>query len=261
VEQVVHYKYVPDPFYPMRGMGALRPVAREVDSDNELTRYLKSLLQNDAVPRGVLSVPPGVAITKNDKEEAKQNFKRLFGGDNRGDVAVFDKGLTYTRMSLDMGELAFDALRGVPEARIASAFGVPPIVAGLNVGLTRSTYSNYEEARKAFTEQTLVPLWKAVASEIQQSLVPFYGGNIIVDFDLTKVAALKEDLNARAVWVISAWDKGLLTRNQSLKHLGEQSIEGPEGDEYRTPPPAPMLPAPAPVDASADTTMDAQWMT
>jgi hypothetical protein len=112
VEQVVHYKYVPDPFYPMRGMGALRPVAREVDSDNELTRYLKSLFQNDAVPRGVLSVPPGVAITKNDKEEAKQNFKRLFGGDNRGDVAVFDKGLTYTRMSLDMGELAFDALQG-----------------------------------------------------------------------------------------------------------------------------------------------------
>lgn len=228
-EQVVHWKWAIDPEYPYKGMGALYPVARETDTDNELTRFMKALLQNDAMPRGIIRAPEGVLLTPTQKVELKADWKTRFSGDRAGDVAVLEKGMTYERVALDMQELAFDALRGVPEARIAAAYGVPAIVAGLNIGLARSTYSNFEEARKAFTEQTLVPLWKAIASEVQQSIVPLFGNDCYVDFDLTNIAALREGNDKKAVWVIAAKKAGLFTVNEARSELGKDSIEG--GDE------------------------------
>ena len=47
---------------------------------------------------------------------------------------------------------------------------VPPIIAGLNVGLERSTFANYSEAVTHFTTGTLVPLWRIVASEVEADL-------------------------------------------------------------------------------------------
>lgn len=240
-KEVMHYKYAPDPFSPWKGMGALTPVAREVDTDNELTRYLKALLQNDAVPRTVVKTPVGLMLTPQQIATLKGDFRKMFGGDTRGDVAVLTGGSDITRVALNLQELAFDALRGVPEARIASAYGVPAIVAGLNIGLARSTYSNYEEARKAFTEQTLVPLWKAVAGEVQQSLVPLFGNDCYADFDLTMVRALQDNTDKRMLWVVKLYEAGALTLNEIRAEAGKEAMQG--GDELKPPPPPPpMLP-------------------
>jgi phage portal protein BeeE len=56
VERVAHWKWAVDPEFPYKGMGALLPVAREVDTDNELTRFMKALLQNDAMPRSIIRI-------------------------------------------------------------------------------------------------------------------------------------------------------------------------------------------------------------
>lgn len=242
-EKVIHYKWAIDPLCEYKGLSALAPVAREVATDNELTRYLKALLQNDAVPRTIITPSPDKPVTPDLMEKIKADFKRLFSGENRGDVAIATPGAEINRLALNLEELAFDALRGVPEARIASAYGVPAIVAGLNIGLARSTYSNFEEARRMFTEQTLVPLWKAVASEFQQSLVPLFGNDVYVDFDLSGVRALTDNIAVKSVWVISAWKEGIFTLNQTLNALGEEEI-GPEGDERKAPPPPPQPPTP-----------------
>jgi HK97 family phage portal protein len=62
-EEIVHFKWAIDPDCPWKGMSALSPVSREVDTDNELTRYLKALLQNDAVTRGALIIPAGTCLS------------------------------------------------------------------------------------------------------------------------------------------------------------------------------------------------------
>ncbi|MBF6615051.1 MAG: phage portal protein, partial [Chloroflexi bacterium] len=121
------------------------------------------------------------------------------------------------------------SLRGVPEARISAAYGVPAIVAGLNIGLARSTYSNYEEARKAFAEQTLAPLWKSVASVIQNDLVPLFGNDCYVDFDLNQVRALQTSSDRRDQFTVQAYAGGILTLDQALGRLGEDPIGGTEG--------------------------------
>ncbi len=254
-EEVTHFKWAIDPESPFKGVGALNSVSREVDTDNELTRYLKALLQNDAVTRGIIHVPEGTLLTPKQKQELKHEWKLRFGRDNRGDVGVLEKGMTYERVALNLQELAFDSLRGVPEARISAAYGVPAIVAGLNIGLARSTYSNYEEARKAFAEQTLAPLWKSVASIIQNDLVPLFGNDCYVDFDLTQVRALQTSSDRKDQFTVLAYTGGILTLDQALVRMGEEPVGGTEGAVRALPTPTPtatqapamdLLPTPAP---------------
>ena len=234
VRDVIHTKWMPDPEYYWRGTGAVEVCFRDVQTSNELTRMVKALLQNDAVPRSALHVPE--AMPEHDIKNLKDEWRLRHGHDNRGGLAVFQYGAKLERIALDLQELAVEELSYMPEAHICEAFKVPPIVAHTYVGLSKGTYSNYREARQQFTEETLRPKWAAWASELNQSLVPEFDprGTVYVDFDMSKVGALKEDLNAKAVWVVAAWDKGLITRNHSLTLLGEQPLDGPEGDEYKT---------------------------
>lgn len=232
VEDVIHSKWMPDPAAQWQGQAPLEPIWREILTDNELTRFIKALLQNDATPRGVLTIPAGMAMRPGAKEDAKLNWKRKFGGNNAGDIAVLEGGMTYTRVALSLQELQSDLLRRVPEARIASALKVPPIVAHLNVGLEKSTYANYEEARAQFTEETLKPLWALVESTLNHSLMPEFdpSGRYYLAFDTSQVEALKENVNDKATWVVTGYKEGILSLNQALSLVGEQTVDGPEGD-------------------------------
>jgi hypothetical protein len=62
-------------------------------------------------------------------------------------VGIVEGGATINRMALNLQELAIEALRRIPESRIAGALRVPAALAGLYVGLEKMTYSNFQEAR------------------------------------------------------------------------------------------------------------------
>lgn len=234
---IIPWRWGVDLNQPWAGWAPLATVIREIATDNELTRYLQALIVNDAVPRGAVKLPPTTVLNDEQYRRLKQDWALRFGGSKRGSLAVLEGGADYVRFSMNLQELALDALRAVPEARIAAAFGVPPIVAGLNVGLARSTYSNYEEARKAFTEQTLVPLWKALASALTQGLAAEYGPGVRVAFDLNEVEALKENTDAKTTRTVDAYNAGVITRNEARELLGFDAL--PDGDELKPPPALP----------------------
>lgn len=220
-DDIVHFKWpLPDPEQPWQAQPPLRSVAPAVDTDSELDRYLFALLKNDAVPRIVITLPNNVAMEPDEKARLREQWRERYGGNNRGDLAVLDDGATIQRLGLDLEQLAFDALRKVPEARIAAAFRVPPILAGLNVGLETATYSNYEQARKAFTQDLLVPLWRAWAAEVESALAPEFGNGVSARHDLTKVASLQQDVNALWTRVDKAFNSGYLSFQESRMALG-----------------------------------------
>lgn len=230
-EDIIHLKWPSvDPEQPWMAMPPLRPVARETDTDNELTRYLYALLANDAMPRTAVVLPPGANLKEAQFERYKAQFTQRHGGANRGGVVLLEGGADIKRMSLDMAELAFDALRRVPETRIAAAFRVPPIVAGLNAGLEKSTYANYAQARRAFTETTLATLWRIVADEIEQDLGAEFGGDLVVSYDLSKVQALQENEADKWDRGLKAHERGVLSLNETRRYLGFGDVVGADGE-------------------------------
>ena len=56
-EDIVHFKWPSiDPLQPWMAQPPLMAAAKDVDTDNEITRYLFALLKNDAIPRTVVTV-------------------------------------------------------------------------------------------------------------------------------------------------------------------------------------------------------------
>lgn len=220
-EDIVHFKWMVDPLKPWRGIAPLAAASREVDTDNEVSRYLHTLLKNDAIPRIALIAPPDQFIDDDKYERMRKRWLERYGGDNRGIPAVLEGGVDVKTLGLDLNQLAFEGLHGVPETRIAAALRVPPIVAGLGVGISGSTYANQAGMDKAFTQRTIVPLWRMVEEELTADILSDFGTDtdLVVAFDISEVVVLQEDANIMRAFVAQAVGGGYMTVNEGRKVL------------------------------------------
>lgn len=217
-DDIIHVQWpTPDALQPWMSQPPLLAVARELDADNEASRYVATLLANDAMPRTIITPSADSGLTPDEKARVRDLFVARHGGSNRGGVEVIDFGAKIERLSLDMDELSFAALHDISEQRICAALGVPPSVAGLG---DDPTYSNAEEAHYRYTVDTLAPLWRLFESQIQSQLVPDFGGDIYVRHDLSRVAAFREDVDAKAVRTYSGYQAGLIGFREARAAIG-----------------------------------------
>jgi hypothetical protein len=85
----------------------------------------------------------------------------------------------------------------------------------------------------------------------QQSLVPLFGNDCYVDFDTSRIAALQESNDKKAVWVVLAYKGTLLTKDEARAELGKEPVTDGTGAEYFQAP-APAFGAPASEDGKED---------
>jgi HK97 family phage portal protein len=233
--RVIHLQWpLPDLVQPWMAQPPLRAVAPVVNIDTSLDTYIFALLENNAIPPMILTLGEDMVMSRAEKNAFRSEWGSQYGGANRGGMAILDYGMKAERLSFNLAELAFDALRKVPEARIAGAFGIPPIVIGLNVGLEQATYSNYGQARTAFSRDTLIPLWRAASSEFEAALGSAWGTAVHCRHDLTGVASLQEDTTALWSRIDRAYRGGLITMNEGRRMIGQDDQQG--GDIYQVNP-------------------------
>lgn len=206
-EDMMHVK-LPNPSDPFEGMGFGMPptsIGRSIDVDNEITRFLKIFFQNGAMPLGILKF--NTPLDEDEIPIIKQRWKEMYGGvDNWTDIGVLDHGGEYQRIGANFDEMGFEAIDERNESRILGPLGVPPILIGTRTGLSRSTYSNYEQARLAFWEDTAIPELQLFESEWQYYLSTEDGG--FVAYDLTKVPALIKSRVAMVNAAYAMWQMG-----------------------------------------------------
>lgn len=238
-DDIVHLKWpMPDLAQPWIALSPLRQVAREVDTDTELTRMLQEILVNDIPIRTVFNLPAGTNLSETDYQVFMERISARHRGPMRGTPAVVEGVSAITNLNLNLRDLDLTALRGVPESRICSAYGVPPEVAMLSVGQAHSTENNLYAADVRFTTRTLVPLWTLVSGELTQDLAPEFSGNVRVAYDIASIQALKKDETATWARVISGYDANLITRNEARAEMGLMPIASlvrtdPEGDMFK----------------------------
>ncbi len=231
--EIIHVKWAVDVEKPWQGLAPMRSSARAIDTHNEFTRLRKVLLENDAIPRTALKRAPEAAmLTDVQKAGIRQDFRRLFAGDQAGTLAILEGGADLVRLALNMDEIQASELTAQLEADICASFGVHPIIAKVKLGLDKSTYSNYAEAVEDFTKSNLVPLWESVASEFTNGLQPFYGDGFELRFDTSKVQALQEDQNKKEDRARQSLAGGLRTLIETRRLIGEPDMpEKPKGKE------------------------------
>jgi HK97 family phage portal protein len=236
---LIHIKY-PNPLDAYFGQAPLRPASRATALDNSATDFVDSLLRNDAVPRVVVLTQEAIDQEVADKLRAKwrQNTRR-------GDPSFLQAGMTIETVGLNLRDLEFPDLRTISESRICMALGVPPILVGAKVGLDRSTFSNYGEARVSFWEETVMPLQRRFLEPIRTNLLPEYAGvgrnRVELRWDNSQVLALQESEQARWDRATNALARGGVTLNDFRRTVGLDPV--PNGDVFLMP--AGVVPMPA----------------
>lgn len=236
---IIHFRYGIDDEDHRVGLAPLKRLLREISSDQQATRYADRLLANLAINGLALSFDKEAApIDQATADQLKARIQAAYGGDNVGSAAVLSPGAKLDALGFSPEQMDLKVLHRVPEERISAVLGVPAIVAGLGAGLDRSTYSNFSEAREAFTETKLLPLWRGLAGTLQLQLVRDFTSDraIVVDFDTDEVRALATDLTAQAARLQGLVASGILTTDEARAELGYEPLpEQPQAPPAEVP--------------------------
>ena len=192
--EVAHYRPLADPSHPFRGRSWLSTVLSDVSADNEMTTYKHAFLRNSATPNMVVKFDPGVS------EEAYKKFKERLEARHQGAGQAFKTlylgaGADIKMVGSNLEQLAFKAVQGAGETRIAAAAGVPASILGISEGLAGSALNagNYTAARRRFADGTMRPLWRSAAGALE-NLVPPPSGAVRLWYDDRDVSFLQEDV-------------------------------------------------------------------
>lgn len=218
-----------DPIYPL--LKALSPSvvsSRVMSVDNAATDFLQMFFQRGAVVNGLLKTDQ--TLGEAEATRIRTLWTQQHGGiGNWGDPAVLGSGVTYQPTQMNFRDMALDGIDERDEARICMALEVPPILVNARAGLNAATYSNYEQARKAWYEEWVAPEWDWLDSEIESQLLPKFeparGASFTVEFDLTSVKAMQESEDALHTRAREDARLNLITRDEAREILGLDPID------------------------------------
>lgn len=177
------------------GLAPLEAAASSLDLLNAAASWNKALLDNSARPSGALVYAPasGATLTREQFERLKEELEASFSGSNNaGRPMLLEGGLDWKALSLSPKDMDFIAARDNAAREVALAFGVPPMMLGLPGD---NTYSNYQEANRAFWRQSVQPLLGRLCRSFSQWLEPQLGP-VHLWFDVDAVDALSSEREA-----------------------------------------------------------------
>lgn len=268
-DEVAHYCPIPDPEAQFRGMSWLTPIIREIMADKAMVDHKLAFLENGATPNLVVKMDmpdlqkaePWIDLFKRNHEGATNAYKTIFLGG----------GADATVVGVDLKQLDFKTVQGAGETRIAAAARVPPIIVGLSEGLEAATYSNYGQARRAFADATMRPLWRNFAGSLARIINVPPGSELW--YDDRDISFLQEDqadaANIQATEATSirtlvdggfrpdtVIDAVTAADWSRLEHTGLFSIQlqppaDPDADPVNPDLPVPIPTAPAPTGSTA----------
>lgn len=185
VVHIVGFWY--DPAKPLGGGSPVELAAQSIEGYNEAAGTVFNIHKNDAMPKTLVIYDE--ELTTDQIAVAERTFKRKYGGERRGSVGHMWGVKDVKRLALDWSELGLSETFGRYETSVCGVYKVHPIIAGTHMGLSQSTYSNFEQASKDFTNMVRVPFWNMISDQINAQLaLPDYG--VQLGFDLSTVQAL-----------------------------------------------------------------------
>ena len=188
VAPILHLKY----FHPLddhQGLAPLRAAQAALDIHNASAEWNRALLANDARPSGALvyAGAEGSGLSDEQFSRLRDELEQSFSGSgNAGRPLLLEGGLEWRSFSLSPRDMDHAQTKAAAARDIALALGVPPMVLGLPGD---NTYSNYQEANRAFWRQTVIPLVMRLQQNFGAWLAPAYP-DIAIRCDLDRIDAL-----------------------------------------------------------------------
>lgn len=187
-------------FHPLNdhyGMSPLAAAATAVDIHNAAASWSKALLDNAARPSGAIVFAgkdgQGTLTEEQFERLTREIEENHAGARNAGRPMLLEGGLDWRPMGFSPSDMEFLETKNSAAREIALAFGVPPMILGLPGD---NTYSNFQEANRAFYRQTVLPLVKKTANAIGCWLSEVPSLDVRIEPDLDAIPALSSEREA-----------------------------------------------------------------
>jgi len=219
--KIVLMMYFDPNYFGLKPLSPTAVMADIIKVDNDMTTMLQTFIKNGAFVSGLLSTDQ--VINEADARFAKERFRETHGGvNNAGDIVVTGKGLKYQSTGQTFREMVFPEVDARSETRICMGYSVPPILVSAKSGMDRATYSNYEQARKAWYEEYVTSQWKFLEMRYTKDLLQHFDTDInhVLRFDTKNVKALQEDRTNQWNRAVEAYKSRIIVRNDALTEMG-----------------------------------------
>jgi HK97 family phage portal protein len=219
------------------GLSPIQSAATDIDQHNLANKHNVNLLQNGARPSGAVVFKPkdetGAQIQLSDTQRNQlmtDLTQRFSGTGNAGKPMLLEGDFDWKEMGLSPKDMDFIQLKNMSAKDIALIFGVPSQLIGIP---DAQTYSNFAEAKLALYNETIIPLLDRIQSDLNEWLVPRFGDDLEMRYDIDSIPAMAEQRTRVFESVTQGVQNGILTRNEAREQLGYEPIEG--GDSLLVP--------------------------
>lgn len=197
-DEIVHFRPIPDPDHPFRGLSWLSALLGEVTTDQDISDFKRGFLRNSATPNLVVTLPADIS------EDALKNFRDRLESGHTGPQSSFKTlyvsgGADVKSVGSNWSDMELFATQSYGDTRLAVAAGVPASLLGIAEGLKGSALNagNYASVRRSFADITMRPLWRMACAAIG-SVVPAPSVGTRLWYDDQDVAFLAADMQDQA---------------------------------------------------------------
>ena len=225
---VIHFKY----FNPMSDYYGLSPISAgklAIDTQSYGDQYNRNFFLNSAEPKGALISEEN--LSDDQKKRIAAGWRAMHQGvQNAHKTVIFEKGLKWEAIGLSQRDMDFINSKKMTREDILGVFGVPPAMVGV---FEYANYANSKEQRRIFWQDTMIPKLKKLEAVINSFLIMPYDENLVMEFDLSEVEALKEDEKSKAEVNGILTKNGIRTINEVREEMGLKKVDW--GDTWNAP--------------------------
>ncbi len=249
---VVHLRFGLDPRNPRKGFSPLRPLLREIFTDEEASNFAASVLRNQGFPGVVISPKEGMSQTKEVAKALKTKFMQ-WTGDRRGEPFVATQPTDISTFGFNSQQIQLTGLRDVSEERVCAMLGLPAAVVGFGAGLQSvKVGATMRELVRLARVNVINPMANSFGKALTAQLLTDFVAQtkrFRVVFDMSDVSVFAEDEIEREERIMERVDGGVMTVADAQDALGMTVDETQRiylRDSNKVAVPADEEPAPAP---------------
>lgn len=204
-EDIIHFLFF-NPANPLEGISPLQAISRIVDTDNSMTDFSISSMQNNGVLNGVFSFKREFQTIDEANAVAEKLDERYSGADAARKNIVLGSEASYTRLSATPQELDFNNSKRQIRDYIAICMGVPPVLLGSQES---ATYNNYQTSEIIFWEHKNIPLLSDLASTFNMSFRDELNEGERIAPNLSNICALRKVKEEQGDYIQKLFDMGV----------------------------------------------------
>lgn len=221
-ECIIWIRY-PNPMNPYGAQSPMTALKATIESEESLVDWNNKLLERNAIPGGLLSLP-STTLDPVDIEEHKAHLMKEFSGNNSLLPMIAWGGMKWEQLGLKPDDLQAISQREINKEEICGLFGVPGEIVG---AIADPTYQNREAARKAYWQDTVGPRVNYVLDALNAHFGRYYNDGVTLTPDFSQVPALQEVMGEKINQSGKLFLMGYPTNviNQKMQ-LGMPDIDG-----------------------------------